>query len=71
LGCNSCILLFLKAWLLSDILIIAAGYILRVYAGEFASVTIISVWLFANDISISLFLAIGKRRSEIDSFVGD
>src|ERR1035437_2215375 len=36
---------FLKSVAVVDILIIAAGYILRVYAGEFASGYHISVWL--------------------------
>src|ERR1035437_9649419 len=56
---------FLKSVAVIDILIIAAGYILRVYAGEFASGFHISVWLLLTTISISLFLAIGKRRSEL------
>lgn len=56
---------FLKSLPVIDILAIAAGYILRVYAGEFASGFHISVWLLLTTISISLFLAIGKRRSEL------
>jgi decaprenyl-phosphate phosphoribosyltransferase len=48
-----------------DILALAAGYILRVYAGEFATGYHISVWLLLTTISLSLFLAIGKRRSEL------
>ena len=48
-----------------DILAIATGYILRVYAGEFATGLHISVWLLLTTISISLFLATGKRRSEL------
>jgi decaprenyl-phosphate phosphoribosyltransferase len=55
----------LKTITVIDILAIAAGYILRVYAGEFASGYHISVWLLLTTISISLFLAIGKRRSEL------
>ncbi|PJA00432.1 MAG: decaprenyl-phosphate phosphoribosyltransferase, partial [Candidatus Levybacteria bacterium CG_4_10_14_0_2_um_filter_35_8] len=57
--------LFLKSLAVVDILAIATGYILRVYAGEFASGFHISVWLLLTTISISLFLAIGKRRSEL------
>ncbi len=57
--------LFLKQIAVIDILAIAAGYILRVYAGEFASGLHISVWLLLTTISISLFLAVGKRRSEL------
>jgi 4-hydroxybenzoate polyprenyltransferase len=55
----------LKSIAVIDILVIAAGYILRVYAGEFASGMHISVWLLLTTISISLFLAVGKRRSEL------
>lgn len=56
---------FLKTIAVIDILSIAAGYILRVYAGEFATGLHLSVWLLLTTISISLFLAIGKRRSEL------
>ncbi|OGH13737.1 MAG: hypothetical protein A2687_03015 [Candidatus Levybacteria bacterium RIFCSPHIGHO2_01_FULL_38_26] len=55
----------LKPIAIIDILAIAAGYILRVYAGEVASGFHISVWLSLTTISVSLFLAIGKRRSEL------
>jgi len=56
---------FLKSIAVLDILAIASGYILRVYAGEAASGFHISVWLLLTVISVSLFLAIGKRRSEL------
>lgn len=56
---------FLKHIAIIDILALAAGYILRVYAGEFVSSYHISVWLLLTTISLSLFLAIGKRRSEL------
>jgi len=55
----------LKSIAVIDILAIAAGYILRVYGGEFASGFHLSVWLLLTTISISLFLAVGKRRSEL------
>ena len=48
-----------------DILVLAAGYILRVYAGEFASGFRVSVWLLLTTIALSLFLAVGKRKSEL------
>lgn len=48
-----------------DILALAGGYILRVYAGEVLGGYHISVWLLLTTISLSLFLAIGKRRSEL------
>lgn len=55
----------LKNIAIIDILILATGYILRVYGGEFASGYHISVWLLLTTISISLLLAVGKRRSEL------
>lgn len=55
----------LKTIAVIDILAIAFGYILRVYAGEMAGGVHISVWLLLTTISLSLFLAIGKRRSEL------
>ncbi|MDO8639290.1 MAG: decaprenyl-phosphate phosphoribosyltransferase, partial [bacterium] len=62
--------LFLKHIAVADILIIASGYILRVYAGEFASGFHISVWLLLTVISLSLFLAVGKRRCELTLLSG-
>lgn len=60
----------LKSITVIDILAIAAGYIIRVYAGEFATGIHISVWMLLTTISISLFLAIGKRRSELTLISG-
>lgn len=57
---------FLKRATILDILAIASGYILRVYAGELLFPgSHIPAWLFLTTISLSLFLAIGKRRSEL------
>jgi 4-hydroxybenzoate polyprenyltransferase len=59
--------MYLKHVAVIDILALAGGYILRVYAGE----TVIgyqyhiSVWLLLTTISLSLFLAVGKRRREL------
>lgn len=57
--------LFLKHFTVIDILTIATGYFLRVYAGEAATGYHLSVWLTLAVISLSLFLAIGKRRAEL------
>lgn len=54
-----------KSIAIFDILFIATGYILRIVAGEAISDFHISVWLLLTTISLSLFLAIGKRRSEL------
>lgn len=58
--------LVLKHIAVLDILALAGGYILRVYAGEFITTNYhISVWLLLTTISLSLFLAVGKRRREL------
>lgn len=57
--------MFFKGIAIIDILAIASGYIIRVYAGEIASGSHISVWLLLTAISLALFLAVGKRRSEL------
>ena len=48
-----------------DILIIATGFILRVYAGAFVIDAHLSVWFLLCVISVALFLASGKRRAEL------
>jgi len=55
----------LRQIVLLDIFLIASGYVLRVMAGEFATGWHISVWLLLCVISLSLFLAVGKRRAEL------
>jgi 4-hydroxybenzoate polyprenyltransferase len=47
-----------------DILIIASGFIIRVYAGAFVINAHLSVWFLLCVISVALFLASGKRRAE-------
>lgn len=49
-----------------DILIIATGFVIRIYAGAFVINAHLSVWFLLCVISASLFLAAGKRRSEIN-----
>ena len=49
-----------------DILIIAAGFIIRVYAGAFVINAHLSVWFLLCVISVALFLASGKRRAELN-----
>jgi len=62
--------LVLKKLAVIDILTITGAYILRVYAGEVATGFHISVWLFLAVLSLSLFLAIGKRRAELTLIEG-
>ncbi|MBI4035619.1 decaprenyl-phosphate phosphoribosyltransferase [Candidatus Daviesbacteria bacterium] len=55
---------FLKQLILIDVLVIAAGFVLRVYAGVWAIDAHLNVWFLLSITSFALFLAIGKRRSE-------
>lgn len=55
---------FLKKIILLDVIAIAAGFILRVYAGAVIIDAHVTVWFLLTVSSLSLFLAIGKRKSE-------
>lgn len=55
---------YLKQVILIDVLVIAAGFVLRVYAGVWAINAHLNVWFLLSVTSFALFLAIGKRRSE-------
>lgn len=48
-----------------DVFAIATGFVLRVYAGAFVINVHMDVWFLLTVISASLFLAVGKRRSEM------
>ena len=56
----------LKNFVIIDIIIIAAGFIIRVYAGAFVIDAHLSVWFLLCVISTALFLASGKRRAELN-----
>lgn len=60
-----CYSLFLKNLPVIDIIIIATGFIIRVYAGAFVIDAHLSVWFLLCVISVALFLASGKRRAEL------
>lgn len=56
---------YLKTVILLDVIVIAAGFVLRVYAGVWTIDAHLNVWFLLSVISFALFLAIGKRRSEV------
>jgi len=56
--------LYFRNVIIMDSLVVATGFVLRVFAGGLASNTSISSWLALTTIGISLLLAFGKRRSE-------
>jgi len=60
----------LKHIAIIDVLSIATGFILRVWAGAVVANMHINIWLLLCIISFSLFLAVGKRRSELTLLKG-
>jgi 4-hydroxybenzoate polyprenyltransferase len=60
--------LWLKRIPIIDVMVIAAGFVLRVAAGVVIITTNqFSPWLFVATTFLALFIAIGKRRAEIDT----
>lgn len=47
-----------------DVLSIATGFLIRIYAGAVVINLHMSVWFLLTVVSLSLFLAVGKRQSE-------
>ena len=56
--------LYIKNIIILDSLTIATLFVIRVFAGGFATETSISSWMTLAVIGLSLLLAFGKRRSE-------
>jgi 4-hydroxybenzoate polyprenyltransferase len=56
---------WLKHVVIVDVLLIAAGYLIRVIAGGLAIEIQLSHWLFICTFLIALFLALSKRRHEL------
>lgn len=58
--------LFLKQIIVADVLAIAGGFITRIYAGAFLINAHLSIWFLLGVITVALFLAVGKRRAELN-----
>jgi 4-hydroxybenzoate polyprenyltransferase len=56
---------WLKHRVIVDVLVVAAGFVLRAAAGAVAVGVEISGWLLICTILVALFLALGKRRHEV------
>lgn len=56
---------WLKEVLIFDVLTIALGFLLRIYAGSVVVNLHMSVWFLLTVVSASLFLAVAKRQSEL------
>lgn len=58
--------LWLKNVVLVDVFLIAAGFVLRVYAGAVAASVDASTWMLVCTFSVALLLALCKRYSELN-----
>ncbi|MDO8487195.1 MAG: UbiA prenyltransferase family protein [Candidatus Curtissbacteria bacterium] len=56
--------LFLRSVILLDVMAIASGFLLRVFAGAVLIDAHVTIWFILTVASLALFLAVGKRRSE-------
>jgi len=63
-GLNLLYSFYFRNVIIFDALMIAAGFILRVFAGSLIDLTSMSSWLILTVIGISLLIAFGKRQSE-------
>lgn len=57
--------LILKNIALIDVMVIANGFVLRLFAGSFASHVSLSMWIIIMTFLLALFLAFGKRREDV------
>ena len=64
-GINVCYSAGLKHVALIDIVILSAGFLLRLYAGSVACNIAVSNWLYLTVMAVSLALALGKRLKEL------
>lgn len=62
---------YLKNQPLLDIFTVAAGFVIRVYAGAVAISVPLSPWMFVTTLCLALYLVSIKRRQEIASNPGD
>lgn len=62
---NICYSMGLKNVAIADIVLLASGFVIRVYYGASIVSVSVSSWLFLTIMSASLFLGLGKRKKEL------
>ncbi len=55
----------LKHLALIDVMVIAVGFVLRLFVGSIASDVALSMWIIIMTFLLALFLAFGKRREDV------
>lgn len=69
-GLNIAYSMGLKKVPIIDVVILASGFVIRIFFGGFVSETGISEWLYLVIIVGSLYLGLGKRRNELRKHTG-
>lgn len=64
---NICYSMGFKNIAIVDIVLLASGFVIRVYYGASVIDVLVSNWLFLTVMSASLFLGLGKRKKELIS----
>lgn len=57
--------LWLKHIAIIDIVIIAVGFVLRIFVGSFATDITLSAWIIVMTFLLALFMALAKRRDDV------
>jgi len=57
--------LYLKKIAILDVLIIAIGFVLRLYVGSVVTAVPLSVWIVVMTFLLALFIALAKRRDDV------
>ena len=60
----------LKHIAILDIIIIAIGFVLRIFVGSVVTTTSLSMWIVIMTFLLTLFLALAKRRDDVLLFMG-
>lgn len=68
-GINICYSVWLKHYAVIDISLIAAGFVIRIFVGSFASGVDLSHWIVLMTFLLALFLALAKRRDDVVVFL--
>lgn len=68
---NTAYSVYLKRLSIIDVMVVALGFVLRVYAGGALLGIVPSVWIIACTMLLALFIALAKRRDDVVKGLGD
>jgi 4-hydroxybenzoate polyprenyltransferase len=71
LALNLAYCLFLKSYAIVDVVVIAVGFVLRIFAGGMACSIRLSEWIVIMTFLLALFLAFAKRRDDVNILLSE